>query len=638
VQLRTPAIHSEIPASILASQVLASRLLVHSNWIHGVVTMGRPKRKASQGVTAAVASLNPGGAQDQGDDHEYKPSSKRAALGNGFSAVFAAPVLPKVGQEEGSGDSQGGQGECGETSAEGPVGAAGADAVSAPTFGTDVVTNAAADGSSPPPPVVPSTVVAQPAVPRAATHQPLPPKAGQKLVWTEEEDLLMKRMVKEYGEGRWSIMADALPGKNAKQCRRRWMNHLGINAKHTDWNDEEDDRLVEYHRRLGNKWTAISKEFGDRTDNACKNRWHAILKRRPELAQSEAPISAVGVRHGTKTHSKIQESSLSLSNPSVGDKSLNASIKGPNMSKKRSSKSKNNQGPAPSPFDAPLGAIRSQPSTANEYLAAMMASNGTMGNIPNVSLANLPTGLSNLGTLAGLGTTLLPNEVQAIGNMIGSMQQAGGGNSGNHPPTMITERNAQAFFNMMGNGQLPPGLSGALGNLPTNLGTMDFSDSFQKNLDGILAGVDEKDGAPAGLSSQALHHLLSFNPNVVQGVAKPTTGGQGAAGGTTAGNDSMTTNDTQKLLDRSLIAHRGGSTLEPSEKLVLDNVLAGGGARDGDNGDNGDNGGNDASAPKKPDALANLDAIAATQSNLYAADWGKALKSAEKSAATGAKE
>ena len=588
--------------------------------------MARPKRKASQGVTAAVASLNP----DQGDDHEYKPSSKRAALGNGFSAAFAASLPPKVGHEEGSGDSQDSQGECGETSADGPV-----SAVAAPTFGTDVVTNAAADGSSPHPPVVPSTVVAQPGVPRAAARHPLPPKAGQKLVWTEEEDLLMKRMVQEHGEGRWSIMADALPGKNAKQCRRRWMNHLGINAKHTDWNDEEDDRLVEYHRRLGNKWTAISKEFGDRTDNACKNRWHAILKRRPELAQSEAPISAVGVRHGTKTHSKIQESSLSLSNPSVGDKSINASIKGPNMSKKRGSKSKakNNQGPGPSPFDAPLGAIRSQPSTANEYLAAMMASNGTMGNIPNVSLANLPTGLSNLGTLAGLGTTLLPNEVQAIGNMIGSMQQAGGGNPGNQPPTMITERNAQAFFNMMGNGQLPPGLSGALGNLPTNLGSMDFSDSFQKNLDGILAGMDEKDGASAGLSSQALHHLLSFNPNVGQGVAKPTTGGQGAAGGTTAGNDAMTTNDSQKILDRSLIAHRGGSTLDPSEKLVLDNVLAGGGARDGDN-----DGDNDASAPKKPDALANLDAIAATQSNLYAADWGKALKSAEKSAATGAQE
>ena len=56
-----------------------------------------------------------------------------------------------------------------------------------------------------------------------------------KLVWTQEEDDLMRKMVQANGEGKWSEIAKALKTKNAKQCRRRWMNHLAINAKHTDW-------------------------------------------------------------------------------------------------------------------------------------------------------------------------------------------------------------------------------------------------------------------------------------------------------------------------------------------------------------------------------------------------------------------
>jgi hypothetical protein len=45
---------------------------------------------------------------------------------------------------------------------------------------------------------------------------------------------------------------------------------------------QEDAQLLECHKQHGNKWTLIAQEIGGRTDNAVKNRWAALEKRRKE--------------------------------------------------------------------------------------------------------------------------------------------------------------------------------------------------------------------------------------------------------------------------------------------------------------------------------------------------------------------
>jgi hypothetical protein len=59
-------------------------------------------------------------------------------------------------------------------------------------------------------------------------------------------------------------VVNSSPFPSLLQCRRRWTNHLSITAKTTEWTAEEDDRLVEAHSALGNKWMEISRIFGDR--------------------------------------------------------------------------------------------------------------------------------------------------------------------------------------------------------------------------------------------------------------------------------------------------------------------------------------------------------------------------------------
>ena len=115
----------------------------------------------------------------------------------------------------------------------------------------------------------------------------------------------MQRLVDQHGSKKWSLIASKLRSKSSKQCRRRWKNYLSINAKNCSWSTEEDAQLLAAHAELGNRWTEISKIFGDRTDNAVKNRYHALARKHPSL-------SGVGGLKRTRQPGTPSEGSLSL--------------------------------------------------------------------------------------------------------------------------------------------------------------------------------------------------------------------------------------------------------------------------------------------------------------------------------------
>jgi len=65
-----------------------------------------------------------------------------------------------------------------------------------------------------------------------------------------------------------------------KQCRERWFNHLNPTINKEEWSEEEEWRLFLGHRLLGNKWARLTKIIDGRTDNAIKNHWNSIMRKK----------------------------------------------------------------------------------------------------------------------------------------------------------------------------------------------------------------------------------------------------------------------------------------------------------------------------------------------------------------------
>jgi len=103
--------------------------------------------------------------------------------------------------------------------------------------------------------------------------------------WVPDEDELLASLVTTLGPN-WKTIATYFPTRTGKQCRERYINCLDPNITTAPWSEEEDQVIIEYHKKWGNKWSEVAKTLSGRTANAIKNRWHSNLKRRLERMES----------------------------------------------------------------------------------------------------------------------------------------------------------------------------------------------------------------------------------------------------------------------------------------------------------------------------------------------------------------
>ena len=101
--------------------------------------------------------------------------------------------------------------------------------------------------------------------------------------WTEEENEYLKTLTNLHHGKNWDAIALALSKagftKSARQCRERWHNHLDPSIKEEPLTKEENTRLIELHKKFGNKWSVISSMMAGRTDNAIKNAFFCKLRK-----------------------------------------------------------------------------------------------------------------------------------------------------------------------------------------------------------------------------------------------------------------------------------------------------------------------------------------------------------------------
>ncbi|CAH8271062.1 unnamed protein product [Arabidopsis lyrata] len=99
--------------------------------------------------------------------------------------------------------------------------------------------------------------------------------------WTIEEDHRLMNFILNNGIHCWRIVPK-LAGllRCGKSCRLRWINYLRPDLKRGGFTDAEEDRIIELHSQLGNRWSKIASHFSGRTDNEIKNHWNTKIKKK----------------------------------------------------------------------------------------------------------------------------------------------------------------------------------------------------------------------------------------------------------------------------------------------------------------------------------------------------------------------
>ncbi|KAL4961541.1 uncharacterized protein BDV14DRAFT_203727 [Aspergillus stella-maris] len=111
-------------------------------------------------------------------------------------------------------------------------------------------------------------------------------------LWAEEEDHILRREIVKQGSATsrlgkprdWRAVAEKLPGRSNKDCRKRWFK-LDSKINKGPWSQEENKRLHEAVARYSTVWTEVAQVVGTRQPDQCAKRWQHFLD--PGLNRNE---------------------------------------------------------------------------------------------------------------------------------------------------------------------------------------------------------------------------------------------------------------------------------------------------------------------------------------------------------------
>jgi len=100
-------------------------------------------------------------------------------------------------------------------------------------------------------------------------------------VWKNTEDEILKAAVMKYGKNQWARVASLMNRKSSKQCKARWYEWLDPSIKKTEWNKEEEEKLLHMAKLMPNQWRTIAPIVG-RTAPQCMEHYERLLDQAQE--------------------------------------------------------------------------------------------------------------------------------------------------------------------------------------------------------------------------------------------------------------------------------------------------------------------------------------------------------------------
>lgn len=126
----------------------------------------------------------------------------------------------------------------------------------------------------------------------AAPQVQNPPEGRTKRHFTFEEDNQIRQLVEIHGTNQWTLIAQQLQNRTARQVRDRYRCYLAPDVVHSEWTIEEEKKLMTLISQIGKAWAQLGKYFPGRTDVDLKNHWNK-LQRHAKKIQPQQTIPDV---------------------------------------------------------------------------------------------------------------------------------------------------------------------------------------------------------------------------------------------------------------------------------------------------------------------------------------------------------
>ena len=98
--------------------------------------------------------------------------------------------------------------------------------------------------------------------------------------WTEIEDQRLLSGIHKFGTDNWALVASHLGNTRSRaQCSQRWFRGLDPKILKASWTEEEENLLVQLVQQYGDhRWTKIANNLGNRSDAQCRYHYYQLLK------------------------------------------------------------------------------------------------------------------------------------------------------------------------------------------------------------------------------------------------------------------------------------------------------------------------------------------------------------------------